>query len=151
MKDWINKYFNEEELTSIKNEIAEVEKNTSGEIRVCFRHKRKLFENRERLHEAAIKEFHSLGMHKTKNKTGVLIFILFNDKYFDVVADEGIHNKIPDSMWKKFEDLLRSEFRKEKYSSAIIHVIKRVGETLTKEFPLEAGDRNELPDDAVIR
>ena len=150
MKDWINKYFTEEDLTSIQNEIAEVEKNTSGEIRVCFRHKRKLFEKKDNLHQIAVKQFHSMGMHKTKNKTGVLIFILFNDKYFDVVADEGIHKKIPDSVWTKFEELLVSEFKREKYTSAIIHVIKRIGETLVKEFPCEDGDTNELPDDTVI-
>ena len=150
MKSWISKYFTEEELASIKNEIAEVEKTTSGEIRVCFRHKRKLFENKDKLHEIALKEFHALGMHKTKLKTGGLIFILFHDKYFDVVADEGIHKKIPDETWKKFEELLISEFKRERYCSAIIHVIKRIGETLTKEFPCEAGDANELKDDAVI-
>ncbi len=150
MKEWISKYFTEEDLTSIKNEIAEVEKTTSGEIRVCFRHKRKLFENKDKLHESALKEFHALGMHKTKHKTGVLIFILFHNKYFDVIADEGIHKKIPDETWKKFEDLLISEFKRERYTSAIIHVIKRIGDTLAKEFPCGTDDANEISDDAVI-
>ena len=150
MKGWIDKYFTTDDLTSIRNEIAEVEKTTSGEIRVCFRHKRKFFEKKDKLHEIALKEFHALGMHKTKHKTGVLIFILFHDKYFDVVADEGIHKKIPDETWKKFEELLISEFKREHFCPAIIHVIKRIGETLTKEFPCEAGDANELKDDAAI-
>lgn len=101
-------------------------------------------------HSIALDAFHSLGMHKTKHKTGVLIFILFAEKYFDVVADEGIHNKIPDSKWKEIELKLTEEFKKGNFANTIIHILTEIGKVLTKEFPKEADDINELPDEINI-
>ncbi len=102
-------------------------------------------------HSIALDAFHSLGMHKTKHKTGVLIFILFDEKYFDVIADEGIHKKIPDEKWKEIELKITEEFKKGNFSGTIIHVLTEIGKVLAKEFPNEADDTNELTDEISIR
>lgn len=151
MKNWINKYFTEEDLKSIQQKISETEETTSGELRVCFRHKRQSSEKTMEKHSIALDAFHSLGMHKTKHKTGVLIFILFDEKYFDVIADEGIHKKIPDEKWKEIELKITEEFKKGNFSGTIIHVLTEIGKVLAKEFPNEADDTNELTDEISIR
>lgn len=102
------------------------------------------------MHEIAVRDFHSLGMHKTKHHTGVLIFFLFKQRYFDIVADSGIHKKIPSADWHDIEAKLKYEFRRGKYGSALIEVIKRIGDVLAAEFPKEPDGSNELSDEVAI-
>ena len=151
MKNWVHKYLSEEDLKEIQNRISQVEKFTSGEIRLCIRLKRSFKERKADLHDVAIHEFHSLGMHNTKHKTGVLIFIMFGERYFDILADEGIHKKIDEIVWKELEEKMKDEFKKGSYKTAILHVIERIGETLRKEFPHEEGGINELSDEIDIK
>ncbi len=97
-----------------------------------------------------LKDFEKLGMAGTKDKTGILIFILFEEKYFDVLADEGIYEKIPDEVWNTLEAKLKDEFANGYFFKGIMHIIERVGEVLAKEFPRKADDVNELPDEIVV-
>lgn len=150
MKSWINKYLNDGDLKEIQNRISEIEKSTSGEIRLSIRQKRAFKDRKLDLHDIAVRDFHSLGMQNTKDKTGVLIFVLFSERYYDILADEGIHKKISDDIWAELEEKIKTEFKTENYKTAILHVIERIGAALIKEFPGDGGDANELPDEVVI-
>ena len=150
MKEWLNKYLTEEDLGKIKNEIAQVEKYTSGEIRLSLREKRRFWEKLYQPHELAVKDFEKLGMADTKDKTGILIFILFKERFYDILADEGIYEKIPDGVWNDLEGKLKNEFSQGAYVNGILHIVKNMGEILTREFPRKADDVNELPDEVVV-
>lgn len=149
-KDWLLKYLSESQLEQIKGEIAKIEQSTSGEIRLSIREKRTFWEKLYKCHELAVKDFEKLGMTNTKDKTGILIFIIFDERYYDILADEGIYSKIPDSTWKSIEDKIVDEFSNEGYLNGILHIIDRMGEVLSKEFPRSADDVNELPDEVII-
>ena len=150
MKEWLNKYLTPDDLNKIKEEIAQVEKYTCGEIRLSLREKRSLWEKLYQPHELAVKDFEKLGIANTRDNTGILIFLLFEERYFDVLADEGIYEKIPDEVWNKLEAKLKDEFANGYFFKGIMHIIERVGEVLAKEFPRKADDVNELPDEVVV-
>ena len=150
MKNWLDKYLTNYDLERIKEEIAKVEQNTSGEIKLSVREKRKLHEKLFKQHELAIRDFEKLGIGNTKHKTGVLIFLIFDEKYYDILADEGIHSKIPDSLWTDIESRIIQEFRNEGYLNGILHIIDRIGSILKKEFPREEEDKNEISDDVSV-
>jgi uncharacterized membrane protein len=141
-KQWINKYFSEDELKDIQMALDEVERNTVGEIVLSVRDKRKWLEKLYTQHELAWKDFNRLGVANTKERTGVLIFILFEEKYYDIIADEGIYSKISDKIWNNIEEQLKEEFRNGNYSAGILSLIKRIGKILVKEFPTRAGADN---------
>src|SRR6266498_2888594 len=103
MKEWISKYLTSHDLEAIKNEIAEVEKSTSGEIRLSLRDKRTFFEKLYKPRELAVRDFERLGMANTRQKTGILIFIIFSEQVYEILADEGIYGKISDSVWYNLE------------------------------------------------
>ena len=151
MKTWIHKYFSEDQLALIQKEISKVEQTTSGEIRLSIRKKRSFKERKRELHDIALAEFHHLAMQNTKDKTGILIFILFGERYFDIIADEGIHKKIPDNAWIEMEEKLKEEFRAGNYAGAVLHVVDKAGEVLQQEFPRQADDTNELSDEIKVR
>ncbi len=151
MKEWLNKYLTEEDLNKIKNEIAEVELSTSGEIRLSLREKRRFWEKLYQPHELAVKDFEKLGIAGTKDKTGILIFILFKERFYDILADEGIYEKIPDEVWNDLEAKLKEEFSQGAFVNGILHVVKSMGEILRCEFPRKTDDVNELPDEVVVK
>jgi uncharacterized membrane protein len=150
LKDWIYKYFSEDDLVSIKHEIAKVEKKTSGEIALSFRQKRGLVDKLYKPHELAMKEFDRMKVWNTKHRTGILIFILFDEKYYDIIADEGIYKKIPDKTWNSMEKKLLAEFQSGNFTAGVLHLIDKMGKILKKEFPIGADDKNELPDEVNI-
>jgi uncharacterized membrane protein len=149
--DWIHKYLSHEDLEKIKEEIGKVEQTTSGEIKLSLRDKRRFFEKLYKPEELASRDFDKLGVANTKNKTGILIFILFGERYYNIIADEGIHVKIPEQVWTSIDSKLVGEFRKEGYLNGILHIIDRVGQVLKKEFPREADDTNEVSDEIAVQ
>jgi uncharacterized membrane protein len=150
MKEWLSKYLTEKDLGKIKDEVAKVELSTSGEIRLSLREKRSFWEKLYQPHELAVKDFEKLGMANTKDKTGIMVFIIFGERYYDVLADEGIYARIPDKTWIELEAKLKDEFAQGKFLHGILHVIKKMGKVLSKEFPRKADDVNELPDEVVV-
>jgi uncharacterized membrane protein len=150
MKEWLPKYLTDEDLGRIKDEIAEVEQSTSGEIRLSLREKRRFPDKLYQPHELAVRDFEKLGIADTRDKTGILIFVLFEERFYDILADEGIYEKISDEVWDNLEAKLKDEFSQGSYVNGIIHVVKKMGEILSREFPRKADDVNELPDEVIV-
>lgn len=148
--NYIKKYLSKDELDSISNHIAEIEKFTSSEIRICFKKNTAWAERKLSSREMAVKEFHKLGMQNTKDKTGVLLYILFNDRKFEVVADKGINDKISGEKWEVIKYHLTSEFKSGNFKSGIIKSLDEIKEVLMNEFPRKDDDTNELSNDIVI-
>ena len=151
-KQWINNYFSEDELKEIQQAADALERQTVGEIVLSFRNKKSLLEKLYSNHELAMKDFERLEVYKTKERTGVMIFLIFEEHYFDIIADEGIYAKIPDETWNKMEEKLKDEFRNKNYSGGVLALIAEMGEVLSREFPTRAGADNddELQNEIVI-
>lgn len=149
--DWIHKYLSHEDLEKIKEEISKVEQNTSGEIKLSLRERRRFFEKLYKPHELAEKDFEKLGVGNTKHKTGILIFIIFDERYYDILADEGIHVKIPDQVWVDIDSKLVEEFRNDGYLNGILHIIDKVSDVLKKEFPKVVGEGDEVSDEIAVQ
>src|SRR5215470_15104455 len=75
--------------------IREAESKTAGEIRVLIQ-RGKL--NSDPL-VAAQKKFHRLGMHKTRERNAVLIFVAPRVHKLAVVGDDAIHERCGDEFW----------------------------------------------------
>ncbi len=134
----------QDEMSRISATIADVEKETIGEIRVSV-HKVRPFKDRKRsLYELAVKNFFELGMEKTQDKTGVLIYLLMSDKKFQIIGDEGINKKVSKEFWDVLAMKAADYFRQHKFVEGICYVVEEVGKVLKKEFPMKAGDTNEL-------
>jgi len=136
------KFLKKQEGDMILKCIKEAESKTSGEIRVHFQKKIK----DDVLTEAA-KKFYDLKMDKTKDKNGVLIFIVPRKKQFAIIGDEGINKVVPDDFWNEIKDVLEKYFKNSNWAEGICKAIKLSGEKLKKYFPVQDDDINELPDE----
>ena len=151
MKNLVKQILTTEDLSSIAAVIREAEKTTAGEIRVSIRQKRKWAERTRTLEEIARKEFHLLGMTKTKDRMGILIFLLLEDKKFYILADEGIHTKVEHGTWDRIANEMSSHFSQKNFRLGIVHGVQAVGGELSKFFPRKADDTNELSNDVRVR
>jgi uncharacterized membrane protein len=123
--------------------IREAESKTSGEIRVLIQ--------RDKLKSdplvAAQRKFHRLGMHKTRERNAVLIFVAPRAHKIAVVGDKAIHEKCGDEFWQRIVDRMRTHFQTEKFSVALIEAVQEIGSLLARHFPKRLSDTNELPDE----
>jgi uncharacterized membrane protein len=104
------------------------------------------------VHELAMKDFGRMKVWNTKERTGILVFIIFEEKYYDIIADEGIYVKISNKVWNNLEEKLKTEFKAGNFTEGILSLIQRMGRVLKKEFPVKKGeeDKDELKDEIKI-
>ncbi len=143
------KYLSKQDLKVLSEEIQKAERNTSGEIRVVFRHFRHWNERKLSLHDLSLGEFYRLGMDKTRNRTGVLILVLFSERKFQIIADEGIHAKVEEGTWDTLAGTMSGYFKDRHYREGITETVKSVGDILSTHFPRRDDDRNELSNDVI--
>ena len=150
-KNFISEYLTNESLDKIAKSIGEIEKNTSGEIRICIKKKRGLLEKKYSPRQIALKEFSKLKMDKTKDRTGVLLFLIFEERKFEIIADEGINSKISPEQWDEISERIKTHFSKKSYFDGILSGIETIGEVLKKEFIVNSDDTDELSNEVIIQ
>jgi len=135
-------FFSQLEHDEIVGAIREAESKMCGEIRV--------FISRKERHDpvaAAQLRFEKLGMTKTKERNGVLIYVAPRVRKFAIIGDVGIHQKCGDNFWKEVAREMTDHFRKGEFTSGIVHAIHRAGTLMAEHFPHHEGDKNELSDE----
>ena len=111
--------------------IQEAESKTSGQIRVYIQ-RGKL--NADPL-LAAQKKFHKLGMHRTAERNAVLVFVAPRAHKFALVGDKAIHERCGDAYWQRVIEAMRTHFKAENFTDALIHAIQQTGKLLAQHFP----------------
>ena len=101
-------FFTKKEEKKIVSAIQLAELKTSGEIRVHLDE-----EQVEGIKERAVYIFDSLGMTKTKERNGILIYLNPNNKNFLVMGDQGIHAKVGQEFWEKISREMKAHFKKQ--------------------------------------
>lgn len=147
----IDKYFSPEDLTKISQACHEVEQQTAGEIRVCIYNSRPFGLRHKSVKTVALTEFYRLGMHKTRDKTGILLLILLKERRFHIIADQGIHSRVSQSTWDELAGELSEAFKQGAYLAGILQTVQKMGAILASHFPRKPDDTNELPDEIVVR
>jgi uncharacterized membrane protein len=132
-------YFSKFDSDRIVAAIAAAEKGTSGEIRVHVT--RRVPKN---LEERAMRRFHLLGMSKTAERNGVLIYIAPRARQFRIFGDTAIHEKCGAPFWTEVASAMEASFRKGEFTEGVVRGVERVGEVLCRLFPQKSDNRNEL-------
>jgi len=135
------------DIPGVQRTIAEAEKRTSGEIRVCL--SRYFWGS---VQHAAEKAFDLMGMRETEQRNGILFFVVPSRKIFFILGDEGIHASVGQSFWEHLAEILSRHFSQGEYTQGLIEAIQEAGDKLSEHFPYDPDkDINELPDDIVVQ
>jgi len=127
----------------VKAAIQAAERQTSGEIVVSV--STWFWGNLER---AAGLTFERLNVARTKQRNGVLIFVVPSRRQFVLLGDEGIHARVGQAFWDSAAEAISGRFRAGDVTGALVEGIERIGAQLAQHFPSQGErDVNELPDD----
>lgn len=136
---YIEDFLTAKEEEEIIEAIRVAERETSGEIRVHIEQKCDID-----VYERALELFHILKMDNTRQQNGVLIYVAVDNKAFVIFGDQGINNVVGADFWSSTRDIISSQFKSGQFKQGLIDGIKEAGKVLSKHFPWEHGDRNEL-------
>jgi len=138
--------FTDEEQQRIREAIADAEKHTSGELRVCIEKTCS-----EEVLERAAKYFFQLDMQKTKLRNGVLIYVAVVDRKFAIIGDAGINQVVDTHFWDSTKEDMLEHFKTGDIVEGIVTGLKIAGDQLGKFFPYDLdSDANELSDDVAF-
>ncbi len=133
------------DLQRVRDAVREAEEHTSGEIRV---HLDDTIVDDVLDHAAFV--FEELGMHRTKDRNGVLIYVSVAQRRAAVVGDAGINDRLSPGYWNETLGVILEQFKADRYVEGLCMGVQRLGTQLRTHFPREADDRNELSDDVSI-
>ena len=150
MNELIYHFFTDDDFLRISNKIKEAEKSTSGEIRVSIKEEIPFLKKNKTIKELAEEEFFKLDMDKTRDKTGILLFIVLGERKFYILADKGINEKVAPDTWGRIKSLMEDEFRNGRFTQGIIKGVEEIGKVLSQHFPIKPDDTNELSNKVVI-
>ena len=125
--------------------IAAAEKRTSGEIRVHIQPKAG-----GEIRTIAEKTFERLGMTKTAERNGVLLFVACEEQRFVILGDQGIDAKVPAGFWDEIAARLTIRFQAGEFTDGIVEAIHSAGEELRQYFPRSEADVDELTNEINI-
>jgi len=122
-------------------------------LRLFFRHREVLklpFAGRKRIDEAvrerAVRAFFEKELYKTRDETGILIFLSLLEHKVWILADKGINGRLPHDQWQELARELSLGLREKRACEALCSVIASCGEVLAQHFPRKDDDTNELAD-----
>jgi uncharacterized membrane protein len=126
----------------VKTAIESAERRTSGEVVISVA---PLFWGS--VEKAAQKAFIRLGVTRTTEHNGVMIFVVPSRRRFTVLGDSGIHARVGTEFWKSVAAQLSAHFRSGDFTEGLVRAIEVIGEQLAVHFPYDgATDVNQLSD-----
>jgi putative membrane protein len=105
---------------------------------------------RARVIKAGEASFASLAARGTKAATGIVIYVSLFERIVYIRADRGIAKQVPPAEWKTICDDLTRALKSGKPREGLVAAIGKVGDHLSKHFPVQPDDVNELSNELRI-
>jgi putative membrane protein len=104
----------------------------------------RLKEMEEEVREAAHIQFFRKGLYRTREETGVLIYISVFEHGVWLLGDRGINAAIPAEHWNGVVAGIVQAIKEGRPADGICQAVEEVGGILRDKFPISPDDRNEL-------
>lgn len=103
-----------------------------------------------RVEAAAADAFTRFHVRRTKDSTGIVIYVSLFERMVCVEADRGIAEKVPASEWKSVCEGLVKAMKAGRHREGFVEAIRRCGELLSEHFPIQPDDVDELTNELRI-
>jgi len=139
-------------MRAIENAIREAEATHQGQIRFAVEPSLELLPllGNQSARTRAVDVFSHLRVWDTAHNNGVLIYLLLADHDVEIVADRGIHVHVGNENWEKICHAMEAAFRQKRFEEGVIAGIRAVSQHLSRHFPGQGMQVNELPDRPVV-
>ena len=124
--------------------IREQEARTSAEIRICITPKFIL------RHERYARQlFEKNGMTRTRHRNAALIVMMPFMRKIVIIGDSGLNAVVSPDFWKEAVGAMIRQMHDTGPLEALREGLRRLGDTLSTNWPREADDVNELSDEIL--
>jgi uncharacterized membrane protein len=132
-------------LTAIEDAVGASEKVHRAEIRVAIETAldlRALWRIKS-ARQRALEVFTELEVWDTRERNGVLIYLLLAERDVEIVADSGFDGRVGASEWSRVCESIEREFALGHWRDGVLAGIEAVTVLLTREFPATGPSPNE--------
>jgi len=102
-----------------------------------------------RANRLAYQQFVQQGLHRTKDRNGLLLFVAVAERYVEIVADQGINDRVPQDTWQNIVAEFVTHVKQRQIAKGFVTAIAQSGDLLQEQFPVEPMDKNELPNHLI--
>lgn len=96
-------------------------------------------------HRVAVEQFNIRGIARTKDRSGILIFVSLAERYARIIADDGIAARVPQTQWQGAVDALIAHMRDGRIADGFVAAIDICAGELATHFPRAEAAQDELP------
>jgi uncharacterized membrane protein len=90
--------------------------------------------------------FAQRGVWNTEENNGTLIYLLLADRRVEIVADRGVDRHVAPEEWAAICRMMESHFGAGRFEEGAVAGVRAVSALLSRHFPGNGEQRNELPD-----
>jgi putative membrane protein len=102
---------------------------------------------KDQVNQTAFAAFVQKEVFRTKDRTGVLIFISEFERVVVILGDSGIHAHVKEGEWDAIVKMIVTGLRSGNVANGLIQAVEACGAILEKSgLPRQPDDQNELPD-----
>jgi len=94
-------------------------------------------------------QFYLQGVQLTAHHSGVLFFVSLAERYVEIVADKGIHEKLGEAHWQDIIDKFVNHVRRGKVVDGFVDAIGACGAAMAEHYPPDPSDTNQLSDGLI--
>jgi len=103
-----------------------------------------------RAHKRALEQFMAQNLHTMDNHTGVLIFVSVAEHYAEIIADTGIHTRVPEGTWDRIVHDLTTAIGDGRAGDGLVAAIREVGTHLAQHYPPGIPRERGLPNHLIL-
>lgn len=94
-------------------------------------------------------QFYARGVQLTPHHSGVLFFVSLAERYVEIVADQGIHEKLGEAHWRDIIDKFVAQVGRGKVVDGFVDAIGACGAAMAEHYPPDPTDTNPLSDGLI--
>ncbi len=98
---------------------------------------------------SAREQFLEQGLHHTRDRNGLLIFVSVAEHYVEILADQAINEKVDQAEWDAIIADFVAAVKRGEIATGFEQAVNACGDLLAKHFPAGPEGRNELPDHLI--
>lgn len=94
-------------------------------------------------------QFYVQGVQLTSHHSGVLFFVSLAERYVEIVADKGIHERLGEDHWKGIIDKFVSQVSRGRVVDGFVDAIGACGAAMAEHYPPDPNDTSQLSDGLI--
>jgi putative membrane protein len=94
-------------------------------------------------------QFYVQGVQLTAHHSGVLFFVSLAERYVEIVADKGIHERLGEDHWKGIIDGFVAQVSLGRVVDGFVDAISACGAAMAEHYPPDPNDTSQLSDGLI--